>query len=92
MPKAVFVDVDGTLELRGMQLNRPLIDKIKTMRNNGYEVCLWRSRGKEHAEQVAAKHGVTELFDSIISKPGVIIDDAGWSWTAFVSQQRSGLM
>ena len=92
MPKAVFVDVDGTLELRGMQLNTPLVSKLREMKGSGFELYLWSARGRAHAERVASKHGLTALFNAILPKPGVAVDDVGWRWCAFVKQMKVGRM
>ena len=85
--KCIFVDVDGTLEIGG-RLNLRLVKFVKEQKDNGYEVNLWSARGKAHAETVAAKYGVTDCFDAIISKPGYVIDDLNWSWTKYTKSLK----
>ncbi len=46
-------------------------------------MILWSARGKAHAEQAAKISKLTDTFDTIISKPGYIVDDKGWSWIKY---------
>lgn len=77
--RAIAIDVDGTL-LIGGQANEALVDWIKAKKEEGFELTLWSARGRAYAKQVAQHLEVEQLFDSIISKPGAIVDDKGWSW------------
>lgn len=77
--QAIAVDVDETL-LIGGEANQDLVAWLEDKKAAGMEITLWSARGKVYAQGVADKTGTTHLFDHIISKPGVIVDDKGWSW------------
>lgn len=87
-PRTIAVDVDGTLVVQG-RLNGQQVDWCRQRRADGYSVFLWSSRGADHARRVAESFGVTEVFDLILSKPGLIVDDQGWGWTRFTRWVRS---
>ncbi len=74
----IYVDVDGTL-IRNGQLNKDLIRWILRMKTE-YSVHLWSMRGESYCETVCQRFGIRDLFDKIMSKPGIIVDDSGWSW------------
>jgi predicted mannosyl-3-phosphoglycerate phosphatase (HAD superfamily) len=78
----IFCDVDGTLITSG-QVNARLVDWLRLRHNEGFELVLWSSRGREHAEKAASIAGCAELFQSIVSKPGYIVDDKGWAWIKY---------
>jgi len=78
-PKWIFIDVDGTLVRHGI-LSHEVIARIKEYRFNGFRFVLWSARGEEYARASAERHEVKNLFEHIISKPGYVIDDRGWSW------------
>jgi hydroxymethylpyrimidine pyrophosphatase-like HAD family hydrolase len=80
--KCVAIDVDGTLVING-RLNVKLSEWAKLRKQEGFEVILWSARGSQYATDQAAKHGVTDCFTVIISKPGFIVDDLGWSWVKY---------
>lgn len=80
--RAIAVDVDGTL-VRGGNLNEPLVAWLTERKAEGFALTLWSAGGKDHALAVARAFHVEQLFDSIISKPGYIVDDEGWTWTRF---------
>jgi len=80
LPKALYVDVDGTL-IRNGKLNQQLIDYIARKRDEGYYVALWSAQGQAYARETAEVNGVAYLFDIILPKPGIIADDHGWYWT-----------
>ena len=76
LQKWIFVDIDGTL-------SNDVIEWIKTKRPEGYRFVLWSSRGEEYAKAVAERYEIVDLFEHIISKPGYIVDDKGWSWVKY---------
>lgn len=84
----IAIDVDGTLLVLG-KLNERLAAIAKQKKLEGFEVILWSARGKKHAEHVASVFGVTDCFTAIISKPGYIADDRGWSWIKYTRWFRS---
>ena len=86
--KCVCIDVDGTIIQNG-RLNKKLAEWASRKRDSGFEVILWSAQGKEHAEKVAAKYGIEKTFSAIISKPGYIVDDLGWSWTKYTKVIRN---
>ena len=81
-PQMIAVDVDGTLSLSGVP-NTKLIEWLRERRDEGFTLTLWSARGEAHARNAAELFGVTDLFAAIISKPGYIVDDKGWSWIRF---------
>ena len=81
-PKVIAVDVDGTLLIRG-EINQKLVDWCKYKKKAGFCLILWSSRGEKHAANIAYKAGLTGVFDTIISKPGYVVDDKGWRWIKY---------
>ena len=86
--KVIAIDVDGTLMVRG-EINAPLCGWIKEKKRKGFHVILWSARGMRHAQGVARKAGMDEVFDTIIGKPGYIVDDRGWGWVKFTRVLRN---
>ena len=86
--RTIAVDVDGTL-IVGSQPNAKLIEWCWRMKNEGFRLMLWSARGHDHALNAAKFCEVIELFDSIESKPGYIVDDFGWSWIKFTKIIRN---
>jgi hydroxymethylpyrimidine pyrophosphatase-like HAD family hydrolase len=84
--KTIAVDVDGTLINAFGDVNAPVVEFCRCKKAQGFFLILWSARGKRHAEAQAARCGVVELFDAILSKPGLIIDDKGWSWTQYTKR------
>lgn len=80
--QTIFVDVDGTLHTRGV-VNQRVVDFCKKQKEKGFTLCLWSARGKEYAQEAAEAFDVAWLFDDIVSKPGYILDDLGWSWIQY---------
>lgn len=78
-PRVIAVDVDGTLLVRG-EINTKLAAWCREKKNAGFYMILWSSRGRKHASNVAESAGITDVFDTIISKPGYVVDDKGWGW------------
>ncbi len=81
-PKVITVDVDGTLFSRGVA-NQKLIEWCRTKKDSGFFMILWSARGEKYAIRAAEKAGLDKVFDCIISKPGYIVDDKGWSWIKY---------
>jgi hydroxymethylpyrimidine pyrophosphatase-like HAD family hydrolase len=86
--KTIAVDVDGTLHNEGV-LNMSVVQFCERQKANGFTVNLWSARGKKYAQAVAAKFGVTHLFDDIVSKPGYVLDDQGWNWIKYTQVIRT---
>lgn len=80
--KCIAIDVDGTLIING-RLNQRLVNLAAEKKADGFEVLLWSARGKTHAEKIAKRFGIEDNFSAIISKPGYIIDDLGWTWIKY---------
>ncbi len=80
--KTIAIDVDGTLIING-RINKRLVEWCKAQKVGGFYMILWSSAGREHATEAAAKSGLTDVFDTVISKPGYIVDDVGWKWTRY---------
>tara|TARA_R110000744_G_scaffold224695_1_gene343198 strand:+ start:42 stop:359 length:318 start_codon:yes stop_codon:yes gene_type:complete len=86
--KVIAIDVDGTLQIRGLP-NNQLIEWCKERKAEGYTMMLWSARGEFHAKKFAELFGVVDLFDLICSKPGYIVDDQGWGWIKYTRVIRS---
>lgn len=80
--QSLFVDVDGTL-IQNRALNPQVLAYCRAQKANGLELVLWSARGKEYAKEIAEQFGVAGHFETIISKPGYILDDRGWLWARF---------
>jgi phosphoglycolate phosphatase-like HAD superfamily hydrolase len=80
--RTIGVDVDGTLHPDG-RLNPAVVAFCEKQKAAGFRLMLWSARGKEHAQACADQFGVAHLFDDIVSKPGYILDDLGWSWIKY---------
>ena len=76
--KVVFVDVDDTL-IRTCGTKRipmPIaINRCKRLKAEGYKLYLWSDGGEDHAREVAAHLGIADLFECIMAKPDIVIDD-----------------
>lgn len=80
--KVIFVDVDDTLIKRG-KLNNKLVEWCKDKKLMGFKIILWSSAGEEYARKIATRFELLDIFETIISKPGYIVDDKGWGWIKF---------
>lgn len=80
--RCIAIDVDGTLLIDG-KLNEPLAEWAALKKQEGFDVVLWSAQGRAHAVNVAVEFGIDSQFTAIISKPGYIVDDLGWSWTQY---------
>ena len=80
--KVIAVDVDDTLIIDGKP-NYDLIIWLNDKINEGYQLILWSMRGYKHAKHTAQRLGIEHLFQTIMSKPGYIVDDDGWNWTRY---------
>ena len=81
-PRVIAVDVDDTLMVRG-RVNAPLVEWCRRKRAEGFALILWSSRGEAHARRAAELAGLEDCFAVILSKPGYIVDDQGWSWVKY---------
>ena len=79
-PKVIAVDVDDTLVVDGV-VNQPLIDWLRLKKEEGFVLILWSMAGRDYAVDMAKRCGCYSLFNSVIPKPGYIVDDDGWNWT-----------
>ncbi len=86
--KTIAVDVDGTLHNDGV-LNMSVVQFCERQKANGFTLNLWSARGKRYAQAAAERFGVTHLFDDIVSKPGYVLDDQGWSWIKYTHVIRT---
>lgn len=85
--KCVAIDVDGTLIVNG-KVNGDVVAYAQSCKDLGFEVILWSAKGKEHAAKAAKDAGIEDVFSCIISKPGYVVDDLGWTWTKFTRVVR----
>lgn len=86
-PRVIAVDVDGTLHRAG-EPNTRLIAWLIERKSEGFSLTLWSARGEQHARNMAQRCGCVELFDHIVSKPGYVVDDRGWSWIKYTEVVR----
>ncbi len=87
-PKVIAVDVDGTLHHEG-RVNERLVDYLRTRKAEGYRLMLWSARGLANASAAIERFGLHGLFDDVLSKPGYIIADLGWSWIKYTKVIRN---
>jgi hypothetical protein len=72
-----FVDVDGTL-------TKPVVEWCRRAKlGGGMRLVLWSARGQHYAIEAAKRMECEDLFEAIISKPGIIIDDQRWGWIKY---------
>jgi hypothetical protein len=89
-PKIIGIDVDKTLWFPFTEeLNIPLVEWCREQKARGFSLMLWSSRGKRHAEAIAERFNVFGLFDVILSKPGFVLDELGWTWVKHTQVIRS---
>ncbi len=79
LPKVVAVDVDGTLLVAG-KLNQSLVDWCRDKKAQGFQLMLWSMRGADYAGAFVERFQLDGLFDWVVGKPGVLVDDQGWQW------------
>ena len=74
----VFVDVDDTL-IRSIGTKRipmpRVIDRIKSLHQEGATLYLWSSGGAEYARTSAQELGIVDCFVAFLPKPNIMIDD-----------------
>jgi len=80
--KVLYVDVDNTL-VTGDSVNVNVLEWLHKKVADGYQLNLWSARGEEYARAVAIRHSLTDMFAHILAKPGMIVDDVGWSWARY---------
>lgn len=71
----VFVDVDLTLVDANGRLLPGAGEGLGRLKANGCHLFLWSTNGADYARNVAALHGLTDMFDGFAAKPDIIIDD-----------------
>jgi hydroxymethylpyrimidine pyrophosphatase-like HAD family hydrolase len=82
LTRVIAVDVDDTLVTKGI-IDDDLVEWCRKKKAEGFYMILWSQRGQFHARCMAHYAEVVDIFDTIIGKPGYIVDDQGWSWTKF---------
>ena len=65
------------------QLNENLAQWCREKKAEGFEIVLWSSRGREYAKRSVEEAGLSDVFDSVVSKPRAIVDDQGWEWIQY---------
>ena len=71
----IFVDVDLTLVDHNHELLPGAREAIMRLVDRGCHLFLWSTAGQKYAEGMAARHGITHLFEDFVAKPDIIIDD-----------------
>lgn len=80
--KVIAIDVDNTLLNKG-KVNKKLVEWCIRRKEENFTIIIWSSRGERYAKRAAHLAGLTDIATHIISKPGYIVDDQGWSWIKF---------
>ena len=86
--KVIAVDFDGTLFGNGV-INEKVVAFCREKKAAGFEMILWSARGRELCVKAVKEFGLEGIFDHVISKPGYILDDAGWTWIKFTRVIKS---
>jgi hydroxymethylpyrimidine pyrophosphatase-like HAD family hydrolase len=84
--RVIAVDVDGTLLFQNGKPNFRIVEFCKRKKSEGFTLFLWSSRGESHALEALKKCNLEGVFEHVLSKPGYIVDDKGWTWTRFVAR------
>lgn len=71
----IFFDTDGTLLGWHDEINWKLIAEAKRLKQSGYVLVLWSYGGASWARRFATLSKTEDLWDYIIGKPGVVVDD-----------------
>ena len=71
----VFVDVDLTLVDANGRLLPGAAEGLEKLKAKGCHLFLWSTNGAEYARKMANLHHLAEMFEGIVSKPDIIIDD-----------------
>lgn len=71
----LFFDVDGTLLGWGDEINWKLVNEARRAKQAGYKLVLWSYGGASWARRFATLSQTEDLWDYIMGKPGVVIDD-----------------
>jgi hypothetical protein len=81
----IFVDVDLTLVDHNQHLLPGAREALRLLAERGCHLFLWSSAGAKHAQGIAARHGIADLFEGFVAKPDIVIDDTpGTVLTPFV--------
>ena len=83
-PRVIYVDVDGTLLVKGKIVD-PVVKWVRKQKAKGFELVVWSSRGKGHAERTVKAAGLNDCVSCCIAKPGYIVDDMRLSWLGYVA-------
>lgn len=75
MPLNISIDVDGTLLDENEKPVPQARESLQMLKDAGHCLQLWSGGGADYAYKQAAKHRLTDLFDSYGKKPDVAIDD-----------------
>jgi len=71
----VFVDVDLTLIDSNGKLLVGVHEALIKLKSKGCHLFLWSTNGADYAKKIAGLHGMSEIFESYLAKPDIIIDD-----------------
>lgn len=71
----ILVDVDLTLVDESGRLLDGAREALQRLRDEGCHLFLWSTCGADYCRNVAALHGLTDLFEGFTAKPDVVIDD-----------------
>ena len=81
--RVIAVDFDGTLFRKEGCLNEGVAAWCRKKKSEGFQMILWSARGREICERAVVAFGLVGVFDHVLSKPGYILDDKGWSWIKY---------
>ena len=80
-PRLIAIDVDNTLLSPRGGVNQHIASWARKKHAEGFQILVWSNRGTKHARRAAEAAGLSEIILAAISKPGLIVDDQGWTWT-----------
>ena len=81
-PRVIYCDVDNTLVVGG-RLNKRLVQGLGERRPAGFQLNVWSARGEEVARAAVERAELEGKVNACLSKPGTLVDDAGWGWVRF---------
>jgi hypothetical protein len=87
-PRVIAVDVDGTL-FSGCTPNPKVIAWCRAQKAAGFTLFLWSSQGEAHCHEAIERSQTHDIFTHVLSKPGYILDDLGWSWIKYTRAIKS---
>ena len=79
--RSVFVDIDDTVLIHNdftetPRVNHELLERLNRLHNSGIQVVLWTGMGKQRADHFIICTSYHNVFDAVLAKPHIILDDS----------------